>query len=152
MSMHRFSMTLVAVILLFSKISLAGADNGVPKPAITKGQGEHCVEQTDFMRRNHMTLLRHQRDQTVLEGVRSKQHSLKECLSCHAVMGSDAMPVSATNPNHFCRSCHDYAAVNIDCFGCHSSRPESEVLPGDHDRRNGLPAAQAATGGMIGIE
>lgn len=93
-------------------------------PVIPSGQGDTCVEETDFMRRNHMELLKHQRDETTLQGVRSEQHSLKECLSCHAVYGPDAVAVSAASPEHFCRSCHDYAAVSIDCFQCHASRPE----------------------------
>jgi hypothetical protein len=25
--------------------------------------------------------------------------------------------------DHFCQSCHNYAAVKIDCFECHSSKP-----------------------------
>ncbi len=76
------------------------------------------------MRRNHMELLKHQRDETMLKGKRSEQYSLKECLSCHAVYGPDAIAVTAASPAHFCRSCHDYAAVSIDCFQCHASRPD----------------------------
>ncbi len=93
----------------------------VPKPA--KGKGERCVDDTDFMRRNHMNLLDHQRDETVHSGVRTKRYSLKGCIDCHAVNGEDGVPVIADNPKHFCRTCHDYAAVRIDCFQCHASRP-----------------------------
>lgn len=100
------------------------AESGVPYPAIAGGQGEACVADTDFMRRNHMDLLKHQRDETMQDGVRGNPYSLRECLDCHVVMGADAMPVTAQDPQHFCRSCHDYAAVKIDCFGCHASRPE----------------------------
>ncbi len=99
-----------------------------PYPLIPRGQGDSCVEDTDFMRRNHMNLLMHQRDDTVLQGIRSKRHSLKECISCHAVPGPDSIPVTISSPEHFCRSCHDYAAVSIDCFQCHASRPEQEVV------------------------
>lgn len=101
-------------------------------PVIPMGRGDACVEDTGFMRRNHMDLLNHQRDETVLEGVRSKQYSLKECLNCHAVYGPDAIPVTVASPAHFCRSCHDYAAVSIDCFQCHASRPEAGEIPADH--------------------
>ncbi len=100
----------------------------VPYPVIAKGQGENCVEDTEFMRRNHMDLLLHQRDDTVFEGIRGKRHSLKECIDCHAVRGADSIPVTVTSPEHFCRSCHDYAAVTIDCFQCHASRPEQDVV------------------------
>ena len=117
-------------------VSAAGEEESetsrVARPEIPKGQGESCVEDTDFMRRNHMTLLMHQRDDTVLEGIREKKHSLKECVSCHVVTGPDAMAVTAASPKHFCRSCHDYAAVKIDCFQCHASRPDAAPATGDH--------------------
>jgi len=100
----------------------------VPYPVIAQGQGENCVEDTEFMRRNHMDLLLHQRDDTVFEGIRGKRHSLRECIDCHAVAGADSIPITVTSPEHFCRSCHDYAAVTIDCFQCHASRPEQDVV------------------------
>ena len=100
----------------------------VPFPVIARGQGESCVEDTEFMLRNHMDLLKHQRDDTMIKGIRGEQHSLKECVSCHAVVGADLIPVTVSSPEHFCRSCHDYAAVSIDCFQCHASRPEQEVV------------------------
>jgi hypothetical protein len=135
MNLRRISIVMVAVAL----VSLAGVfeakavmenengNNRVLLPVIPRGQGENCVADTQFMRRNHMTMLRHQRDETMREGIRGNQYSLRECVTCHAVMGPDAMPVSVASPQHFCRSCHDYAAVNIDCFQCHTSRPEPNV-------------------------
>jgi predicted CXXCH cytochrome family protein len=93
-------------------------------PIIPGGRGERCVEETGFMRRNHMDLLDHQRDETVLQGVRGNPFSLRECLGCHVVYGPGEIPVTAASPAHFCRACHDYAAVSIDCFQCHASRPE----------------------------
>jgi predicted CXXCH cytochrome family protein len=121
---RRRNVIVLAAVALVSLVAMTVAAGDVPQPDIPRGQGESCVEDTDFMRRNHMTLLKHQRDETVLKGVRTKQHSLKECVSCHAVHGPDAMPVTVSSPKHFCRSCHDYAAVTIDCFQCHASRPE----------------------------
>jgi predicted CXXCH cytochrome family protein len=137
MFLRRISSAMLAVLL----VGITGIpgpvyaeqvnDDGL-LPVIPEGRGDACVEETGFMRRNHMELLKHQRDETTLKGVRSKQHSLKECLDCHAVYGSDATPVTVASPQHFCRSCHDYAAVSIDCFQCHASRPEPGELPGDH--------------------
>ncbi|MDX2429231.1 MAG: hypothetical protein QNK22_11140 [Xanthomonadales bacterium] len=122
------------------------AANSTLLPVIPMGQGEACVEDTDFMRRNHMELLKHQRDETVLDGERSEQYSLKECLDCHAVPGPDANPVTFTDSSHFCRSCHDYAAVSIDCFQCHASRPESGVLPADHQFSGAFPGTTRVNG------
>jgi predicted CXXCH cytochrome family protein len=104
----------------------------VPHPA--KGRGEKCVADTSYMRRFHMLMLKHERDETVHDGVRGGKFSIKECVSCHAVNGADGKPVSYESPQHFCRTCHDYAAVSLDCFECHASRPgekskSSAVLP-----------------------
>lgn len=113
-----------------------------PKPA--RGQGEKCVAETDWMRRNHMTVLMHQRDQTVHDGIRSMRFSLKGCIECHAVRGADSVPVTAASPAHFCRSCHDYAAVRVDCFECHASRPEIKVgTTGNAAPESGLEADAA---------
>lgn len=122
---------LVLAMLLASMLpgdgsALAAEDQRMSRvfvPVPPKGKGDKCVADTDFMRRNHMTMLDHQRDDTVHEGVRTKQFSLKECIACHAVNGPDARPITVKNPKHFCRVCHDYAAVKIDCFECHASRP-----------------------------
>lgn len=94
-----------------------------PIPAPAKGQGEACVAPTDWMRRYHMTVLTHQRDKTVHSGDRTGRFDLKGCIACHAVKGSDGQAVTVSDPKHFCRSCHDYAAVAVDCFSCHASRP-----------------------------
>lgn len=96
----------------------------VPKPSIPDAvKGEQCVEDTDFMRKNHMDILNHQRDDTMRRGIRTKKHSLKECFTCHVVKGADNKPVTVKDPKHFCRECHDYAAVKVDCFQCHTSVP-----------------------------
>ena len=116
-------------------------------PFIPQGRGDACVEDTDFMRRNHIELLNHQRDKTVLKGARSEQYSLVECLDCHAVFGPDATPVTTASPKHFCRSCHDYAAVSIDCFQCHASRPEPGEPPVGHPMSSVLSSAAIANDG-----
>ena len=96
----------------------------VPVPVIGRGNGDACVADTDFMRRHHMDMLKHQRDETVQQGIRTERYSLKECVACHTVPGPDGRAVTAESPKHFCSSCHIYAAVKIDCFECHASRPE----------------------------
>ncbi len=109
-----------------------------PVPFIPKGKGDHCVRDVDFMRRYHMTMLMHQRDDTVHEGVRGGDFSIRACVNCHAVNGADGRSVSYADPKHFCRSCHSYASVSIDCFECHASKPEpeksAEIPPAVDDR------------------
>jgi hypothetical protein len=99
---------------------LAAASDRVPKPAITIDKPGRCVEDTATMRREHPDMLKHQRDQTMHEGIRTRSHSLKECVECHA----SAKTGSVLGEKGFCQSCHDYTSVRIDCFSCHASRPK----------------------------
>lgn len=96
----------------------------VPKPVIAQAQGAQCVEPTEFMRRNHMKVLMFHRDQTMHQGIRTTQHSLKGCVECHA--GAKTGTVAGSKDD-FCQSCHAYAAVSIDCFECHATRPKQAV-------------------------
>jgi len=135
MAVRHSSIALVALVLVLLVVALAGLNDvldapedegvakGVPMPVIARGRGDSCVEDTEFMRRNHMTLLQHDHSENAVKEIRSEGYSVKECIACHAVMGPDERPVTADSPEHFCRSCHDYVAVKIDCFDCHKSRP-----------------------------
>jgi [DsrC]-trisulfide reductase subunit J len=125
----RTALVLAALLTCAASVGIVLADEGVgrtPTPAIPKGKGDHCVRDTDFMRRYHMVMLKHQRDDTVHEGVRGGDFSIRACVNCHAVNGADGQPVSYADPRHFCRSCHSYASVSIDCFECHASKPQPE--------------------------
>ena len=128
------ALALAVVMVILGSVLPSAASDGVPVPTPAKGAGDKCVADTDFMRRYHMTTLKHQRDDTVHDGIRTKQFSLKGCIDCHAVEGDDAKPVDITDGRHFCRSCHDYAAVSVDCFECHASVPgnqETATAPGN---------------------
>jgi len=98
----------------------ASAADRVPKPVIDIDKPGRCVEDSTIMRREHPDMLRHQRDQTMREGIRTRAHSLKECVGCHA----SAKTGSVLGEKGFCQSCHDYASIKIDCFACHASRPK----------------------------
>ncbi len=93
----------------------------VSQPVIEAARGGQCVADTAFMRRNHMQLLKHQRDDTLRSGIRTGQYSLKTCIDCHASKTTNSVAASDTN---FCQSCHSYAAVKIDCFECHTNKPQ----------------------------
>jgi hypothetical protein len=99
---------------------LAFAAGRVPKPVIEIDKPGKCVEDTATMRREHPDMLRHQRDLTMHEGIRTRAHSLKECVGCHASRKTG----SVLGAKGFCQSCHDYASVRIDCFSCHASKPK----------------------------
>jgi hypothetical protein len=106
---------------LVAAAALAQSAGRTPQPVVEPARaGSQCVAEPAFMRRNHMDLLTHQRNDTVRAGLRSGQFSLRACIACHASGATGSVAASATN---FCVSCHSYAAVKIDCFECHSARP-----------------------------
>ncbi len=109
------------------------AEGRVPVPEVPRGLGERCVEPTEVMRRDHMEFILHQRDETVHQGIRTKRHSLKECINCHVQPGPDGQYASIDSRQHFCNSCHSYTAVKIDCFECHASRPSKAAAEAQAD-------------------
>jgi hypothetical protein len=105
--------------------AFAAGEGRTPQPVIERAKaGTQCVGAPDFMRRNHPDLLKHQRDDTVRQGVRGAAYSLKACVECHASRETNSV---ARAPTDFCVSCHSYAAVKIDCFQCHASQPQGKV-------------------------
>ncbi|OED41902.1 hypothetical protein AB833_08685 [Chromatiales bacterium (ex Bugula neritina AB1)] len=113
------SVLIGAVLLVSPGVSVA--DDG---PVIPRGKGDQCVADTDTMRRNHMDLIVHQRDETVIKGLRDEPFSLVECVECHAQTDVSGQPLRIDAEGQFCESCHAYAAVSIDCFSCHAAKPE----------------------------
>lgn len=98
---------------------------GVDLPKYEKGKGEKCVEDTQFMRRNHMDLLKHHRDDTMRRGIRTTQHSLKKCVECHASASTGSV---AASKQDFCVACHSYASVKLDCWDCHATKPSMKTV------------------------
>jgi|SRR3989339_918488 len=107
--------------ILFSLL-IGSAAYAADKPHVLHldvGKGGQCVEDPKLMRKTHMNLLKHQRDETMRKGIRGQKHSLAECVECHASTKTDS--VLGTN-EAFCQGCHTYAAVKLDCFECHTSK------------------------------
>lgn len=112
------------VLALLTTAALA-AVAAPPLPAVPKAKpGTQCVEDPADMRRHHMEYLKHQRDATVHGGIRGAKHSLKDCVACHATTSSGSVSAQAGD---FCQACHQYAAVKIDCFECHTGKPGTAV-------------------------
>ena len=134
-------LVMLTVVLLGSTTAMAD----VPSPKIPKGNAEQCVEPTQEMRVNHMNYILHQRDETMHRGIRTKQHSFKNCINCHTVKDETGKAVTFKDERHFCNSCHTYAAVKIDCFECHASTPTAKNNSGDaHGKLNTLVKMSAA--------
>ena len=114
------ALVMSALALLAAAPALA-ADSRVPKPVIEPARaGTQCIADPATMRRQHPAMLKHQRDDTVHGGIRGAKASLKACIDCHASTTTASVAKVETN---FCVSCHSYAAVKIDCFECHNSKP-----------------------------
>ncbi len=45
-------------------------------------------------------------------------------MACHASQSNQSVNAEAGN---FCQSCHVYAAVKIDCFECHTNKPDTKA-------------------------
>ncbi len=131
--MWKWAVGILAVLLLsvgaYAASSTADKVSRTAKPEIVidrSKSGDKCVEETSFMRKNHMKLLMHQRDETMHKGIRTEKHSLQKCINCHASSKDDS--VLGSN-EHFCQGCHTYAAVKLDCWECHASKPK-QAAPG----------------------
>lgn len=127
----------------------AGPDINLDTPEIAKLADKECIEPTEYMRANHMQLLLEWRDAKVREGAtiyinskgKSYDISLQDtCLKCHSdntpsktTLSTNNQPTNSSSnpakasaasvtssPNQFCFSCHDYAAVEPNCWSCHS--------------------------------
>ena len=79
------------------------------------------------MRKQHFEFVLDHRDKTVIDGIRTKKHSLNECIDCHITANVQGEYARYSEDTHFCASCHQYTAVNIDCFQCHADRPEEAI-------------------------
>ncbi|MEW5902844.1 MAG: Hdr-like menaquinol oxidoreductase cytochrome c subunit [Pseudomonadota bacterium] len=117
-------MRFLALLLLGFTLSLtATAADEAPKLDI--GKGGQCVKDPQWMRKNHMHLLKHQRDEALRHGIRDEQISLKNCIECHASTQDDSV---IAREDSFCVGCHKYEAVKLDCFECHSGKRKSAWL------------------------
>lgn len=118
----------LAALLAVGAVATASADahegsssGRVAKPAHAEASGDKCVRDTAYMKRHHMDELKHQRNDTMRKGIRTKEMSLQNCVDCHASKETK----SVLGKDGFCQSCHSYAAVKLDCFECHASKPKS---------------------------
>ncbi len=118
-----FRLIVILISLGLAASAYAAESKFVPKPDI--GKGGQCVEDPQWMRKNHMHVLKHQRDETVHEGIRDIKHSLKNCIECHASTKDDSV---IAREDSFCVACHRFEAVKIDCFECHSGTRKSAWL------------------------
>lgn len=96
-----------------------GSATQPPEPKLTEKaeKAEKCVEDTDYMRTEHMQILDEWRDTVTRDGQRVYENkSGKEymaslsntCMDCHS------------NKEDFCDKCHNYTSVDPYCWDCHT--------------------------------
>ncbi len=99
-------------------------------PAIQKLVEKKCVENREFMRANHMELLKEWRNAVVRTGNRvyiagdGKKYEMSlqnTCLDCHANIPPKQVKTTSNQLSQvqFCNSCHSYVGVKPDCWTCH---------------------------------
>jgi hypothetical protein len=78
-----------------------------PEPFLEKPKGEKkCIKDTEYMRFNHMILLKGIRDDVMRQGKKGEM-GFKDCRQCH------------TNRERFCDRCHNMVNLKPNCFSCH---------------------------------
>lgn len=123
---------IIAVIVVFAAVAtfpfwydlgktIAPPAIDLDTPAIRNLMDKRCVEDTAFMRDNHMKLLASWRDSVVRNDIREYRAKNGEvfemsltgnCLACHE------------NKSRFCDRCHDYTGVKPTCWNCHINPEE----------------------------
>ncbi len=114
---------ILGLLMGFSSVVQSGGQAGASSTTGANA-GEGCVRETGWMRRNHMELLRHDRDRTLRQGIRPVDGSIKECVNCHAEQDDHGSYLSVNAEGQFCSGCHTFASVSIDCFECHTTTPD----------------------------
>ena len=114
---------LFAVVFGYPFLNNLGSD--YEPPALAKAKQEPCIEDTEWMRANHMSLLDDWRHAVSRDGLRmytsfttGKEYvaSLQRtCMECHGTY------------DQFCKKCHDDNSVSVYCWDCHVT-PESAGL------------------------
>ena len=148
-ALHFVLFALATVLAAPTSVSFAAGEGRTPKPVVKiENADTQCVAPPEEMRRNHMEMLKHQRDKTLRQGVRGAPASLNGCINCHASKQTGAVLGGKEN---FCESCHAYVAVKLDCWDCHQPKANykaSGTVPagdiGSHARKVGSLPPQGA--------
>ena len=120
MKLLRILVTLITALIAVSPAqTLAGEGGRTAKPVVEIANPGKCVAPAEEMRRNHMEMLKHQRDRTMRQGIRGEPASLNACIECHASKKTGSV---LGDGQAFCQGCHEYASVKLDCFECHQPK------------------------------
>ena len=113
-------------LILLSLLGLNACDSQPPELMKASKQFESDEirdKHIAYMRTNHMDALKHKRDETMYNGIRTKKYSLNACIDCHVPENYNGEVLRHTDQEHFCTTCHTYVAAKLDCFECHVDHP-----------------------------
>ena len=130
--MTRFLRLIYVMIGLMLLSSPTVAETPFPTIHEPSDESVKCIQPEDEMRRNHMKYILHERDETMHEGIRGEPESLANCINCHVEPDENGDIAGIESDKHFCNACHQYAAVQIDCFQCHADRPQKYIKRDAH--------------------
>ena len=111
---------------MFTVFSAGALSDSVVNPGSKAAGMDACVAPTAEMRRYHMEYLKHDRVETVRQGVRGLKNSLADCVDCHAAKDGNGGYLSINADGQFCDRCHNYMAVTLACFQCHRKTPADQ--------------------------
>lgn len=123
-----FGPILTAALLAPAAVAVRHAvTEGFPRPGADFASlvADHKTADAGVMIRNHPAFLFSHRTIVLHNGTAAPGDNLERCVTCHAVKDASGEPVGIADPSHFCHGCHNRAAVSIDCFECHTSKPSS---------------------------
>ena len=86
---------------------------------------ENCVRDTEYMRFQHMDLLKDVRADVIRYGLKGGI-TLAGCGDCHQ------------DREAFCDRCHEKASVILDCFGCHYYLTPAELRELEEHQEGGV--------------
>lgn len=115
-----FIIIFLAIVFSPYYYNITAAEFETKLPELAKPEGDHCIEDADWMEANHMDLLFEMRTKTIREpGGRyyeSKTYpgeiyegTTHQCFECH------------TSKADFCDKCHEYNGVKPYCWECHNT-------------------------------
>lgn len=125
-------LVLAIALVIGASSALLAQERSSLWPDVPAATGDPHPEGNEYWRRNHMELMRHDRDLTLRDGSRDIEASLIGCFDCHSTKQEDGTILTYESKGHFCRACHDFVAVKVDCFMCHRSTPEGVDETRDH--------------------
>lgn len=119
------TINILGVIVFLEAMTLAHAESVRVTAGSEAASLSSCVKPTDIMRREHAYFLIRKRDKTMYQGIRTKEHSLVECIACHVSKNERGSFTPINAEGQFCQSCHQEVAQKIDCFSCHRTTPDT---------------------------